>query len=63
MTTVHWLETPARQGVTWGVPWARGAVAQGSQFALADGTPVQSWTTATWPDGSVKWTAHAIGPA
>nr|BFE81020.1 hypothetical protein GCM10020093_036210 [Planobispora longispora] len=31
-------------------------------FALAGGVPVQSWTTATWPDGSVKWSAHAIGP-
>ena len=28
-----------------------------------DGTPVQSWTTATWPDGSIKWSAHAIGPS
>nr|WP_202867316.1 Tat pathway signal sequence domain protein [Kribbella pittospori] len=24
---------------------------------------MQSWTTATWPDGSIKWSAHAIGPA
>jgi len=23
---------------------------------------VQSWVTATWPDGSVKWSAHAIAP-
>jgi catechol 2,3-dioxygenase-like lactoylglutathione lyase family enzyme len=22
--------------------------------------PVQSWVTAYWPDGSVKWTAHAV---
>jgi hypothetical protein len=22
--------------------------------------PAQSWVTATWPDGSVKWTAHAL---
>lgn len=21
--------------------------------------PLQSWPTAFWPDGSVKWTAHA----
>ncbi|GAA1578095.1 Tat pathway signal sequence domain protein [Kribbella sancticallisti] len=63
MTTVQWLETPARQGVTWGVPWCRGTVGADSTFALADDTPVQSWVTATWPDGSVKWSAHAIGPA
>ncbi|MGZ0153131.1 exo-rhamnogalacturonan lyase family protein [Kribbella sp. WER1] len=63
MTTLHWLETPCRQGVSWGVPWPCGTVAEGTRLALADGTPVQSWTTATWPDGSVKWSAHAIGPA
>lgn len=63
MTTAQWLETPCRQGVSWGVPWPRGTVAKGTTFALADGTPVQSWTTATWPDGSVKWSAHAIGPS
>lgn len=61
MTALGWLEGPRRQGVTWGVPWARGTVAAGTPFALADGTAVQSWTTATWPDGSVKWSAHAIG--
>lgn len=63
LTTLQWLETPCRQGVSWGVPWARGTVAEGTEFALSDGTPVQSWTTATWPDGSVKWSAHAIGPS
>ena len=28
----------------------------------ADGKniPVQIWITATWPDGSIKWTGHAI---
>ncbi|MFG1819954.1 Tat pathway signal sequence domain protein [Kribbella sp. NPDC049174] len=63
MTTLQWLETPCKQGVSWGVPWPRGTVAEGTTFALADGTPVQSWTTATWPDGSIKWSAHAIGPS
>ncbi|MEV4166132.1 Tat pathway signal sequence domain protein [Nonomuraea dietziae] len=61
-TPLHWLEEPRRQGVTWGVPWPRGAVGSHEPFAMADGTPVQSWVTATWPDGSVKWSAHAIGP-
>jgi hypothetical protein len=29
----------------------------------ADGTavPVQSWPLAYWPDGSIKWTGHAVG--
>ncbi|MFB9896129.1 exo-rhamnogalacturonan lyase family protein [Planobispora takensis] len=61
-TALRWLEGPCRQGVSWGVPWPRGAVRPGTPFALAGGTPVQSWTTATWPDGSVKWSAHAVGP-
>ncbi|GLH99662.1 exo-rhamnogalacturonan lyase family protein [Phytohabitans aurantiacus] len=59
--TVRWLEGPASQGTTWGQPWPRGTVARDTPFALADGTPLQSWVTATWPDGSVKWSAHAIG--
>ncbi|HUR07767.1 MAG TPA: hypothetical protein VM347_34855, partial [Nonomuraea sp.] len=66
MTTLNWLDHPKQQGVTWGVPWRRGAVERAALFALADPegrpVPVQSWVTATWPDGSVKWSAHAIGP-
>ncbi|NUP02157.1 MAG: Tat pathway signal sequence domain protein [Nonomuraea sp.] len=66
MTALRWLEGPGEQGVTWGVPWPRGTVAAGSPFGLADDAgrpvPVQTWVTATWPDGSVKWSAHAIGP-
>ncbi|WP_416971311.1 Tat pathway signal sequence domain protein [Streptomyces sp. 4F14] len=67
-TELHWLEgTPdAHPGTTWGVPWARGTHRTGQPLRLttADGTdvPVQSWPTAYWPDGSVKWTAHAIAP-
>lgn len=64
---VRWLEgaPPAfRPGVTWGLPWPRGKHAAETVFALnaADGTPVpvQTWTLATWPDGSLKWTAHAV---
>lgn len=66
--TVHWIEgaAPAKLagGVTWGVPWPKGALADTAQFALnaEDGTdvPLQSWVTGWWPDGSVKWTAHAF---
>jgi len=51
-------------GATWGRSWPRGRHAGKATFALhtADGTPVpvQSWPLATWPDGSLKWTAHAI---
>ncbi|NUT48185.1 MAG: Tat pathway signal sequence domain protein [Saccharothrix sp.] len=65
---VHWLEggTPAALvGTTWGVPWPRGVLARDRPLSLttADGAavPVQSWPTGFWPDGTVKWTAHALG--
>lgn len=67
--TLRWLEDrPAEPaGSTWGVPWPKGTVAADQPFALttADGAdvPVQSWPLAYWPDGSLKWSAHAIGPA
>ncbi len=64
---LHWLEgsVPATlPGTTWGRPWPRGQHGRATAFALqaADGTAValQSWPLAFWPDGSLKWTAHAI---
>ncbi|TFI57638.1 twin-arginine translocation signal domain-containing protein [Sphingomonas parva] len=64
---IAWIDGAApvlHEGETWGVPWPRGTKKKGARFALRDGEgralPVQSWTTATWPDGSIKWTAHAI---
>ncbi|QFZ21465.1 exo-rhamnogalacturonan lyase family protein [Saccharothrix syringae] len=68
--TLHWLEggTPATHaGTTWGVPWPRGTFTPDQRFTLTTttGTPVplQTWPTGYWPDGSLKWTAHAIsGP-
>lgn len=67
--SLTWLEgKPAESpGSTWGVPWPKGAVAADQSFALttADGSPVptQTWPLAYWPDGTLKWSAHAIGPA
>jgi hypothetical protein len=49
-------------GVSWGVPWAPGAVARGASFSLsAQGRelPLQSWPMAYWPDGSLKWSGFA----
>lgn len=68
---LRWLGSAPRlrAGTTWGVPWKRGELRRDALFSLrcSDGTdvPVQSWPTAFWPDGSVKWTAHAavFGPA
>ncbi|HEY4302300.1 MAG TPA: Tat pathway signal sequence domain protein [Candidatus Didemnitutus sp.] len=64
---LHWLEgaTPtALGGTTWGVSWARGAQPRTATFALrtaaGESVPVQSWPLAYWPDGSLKWTGHAL---
>jgi hypothetical protein len=65
--TLHWLDGPPAPGpgTAWGVPWPRGAVADGGRFALTSAdvaaVPVQSWPLAFWPDGSIKWSGHAIG--
>ncbi|GIE95368.1 exo-rhamnogalacturonan lyase family protein [Paractinoplanes rishiriensis] len=68
---LRWLEggTPAElaAGTTWGVPWPRGAFGPDQQFtvttAAGAAVPVQTWPTAWWPDGSLKWTAHAVSGA
>lgn len=62
---LHWLDRPAsvHHGLTWGVPWPKGSVKAGSSFRLMAGNaerPVQTWPLAYWPDGTLKWTAHAL---
>ncbi|HWU72425.1 MAG TPA: Tat pathway signal sequence domain protein, partial [Sphingomonas sp.] len=64
---VRWIDgqTPMMHGgQTFGVAWPRGAVERDTPLTVLDGAgkpvPSQTWITATWPDGSVKWTAHAI---
>ncbi|MGC6400983.1 Tat pathway signal sequence domain protein [Sphingomonas sp. FW199] len=65
---LRWIDgdpATAPHGATVGTAWPRGAVRRGSDFAVTaggKGVPAQSWITATWPDGSVKWAAHAILP-
>ena len=55
------------QGVTWGTPWPRGKQRETKNFALRGADeklqPLQSWPLAYWPDGSLKWTAHALAAA
>ncbi|MBW8686967.1 exo-rhamnogalacturonan lyase family protein [Chitinophaga rhizophila] len=65
---LHWLGGKApsiNAGATWGVPWPKGTVKKDAGFVLTtpDGENIQlqSWTLASWPDGSIKWSAHAIG--
>lgn len=66
---LHWLDgtVPATtSGATWGIPWPRGSMKPGQPLALltdkGESVPVQTWPIGYWPDGSLKWTAHAIPP-
>ena len=64
-----WLEGPPGVAATstWGTPWPQGTVPgdQSFQLTAADGSavPLQSWPLAYWPDGSLKWSAHAVAVA
>ncbi len=66
-TPVRWIDgaaPPLSLGQTFGVPWPRGAMKADAALTLRgdDGAmlPSQHWTLATWPDGSLKWSAHAL---
>ncbi|TDQ37405.1 hypothetical protein [Aureibacillus halotolerans] len=62
---LKWLQSSSKvtTGVTWGVPWKEGVVPKGTSFSLegaaGDEQHVQTWPLAYWPDGSIKWSAHA----
>ena len=69
--SLDWLDQqpPALPtGVSWGVPWPRGTVRKGQEFALTSAggkaLPLQTWPLAYWPDGSIKWSglATVAGP-
>ncbi|MBX2822573.1 MAG: hypothetical protein KTR29_22945, partial [Rhodothermaceae bacterium] len=64
---VRWLDDQAPgtfHGTTWGIPWPQGLYPRETRFSLTSekGTaiPVQTWPLGYWPDGSLKWTAHAV---
>lgn len=63
---LKWLEEnmASSQGVTWGVPWEKGALKRDEEIILenerGEQIPVQTWHQAYWPDGTVKWTGHAV---
>ncbi|HEX8413691.1 MAG TPA: twin-arginine translocation signal domain-containing protein, partial [Sphingomicrobium sp.] len=63
---LNWLDgaaPAAHEGQSWGYPWPRGTrySSRGYQFTDDGGVvPVQTWPLAWWPDGSIKWTGHAI---
>ena len=55
-------------GISFGVPWPRGAVSKDRTFRLTSGSselPLQSWPAAFWPDGTVKFSGFATvaGPS
>ncbi|MER6797617.1 hypothetical protein ABT262_37430, partial [Amycolatopsis mediterranei] len=66
---LHWLDgrPAAPVGCAFGVPWPRGTLSRNVPLALHTGdggeVPLQSWPLAYWPDGSVKWTGHAVTSA
>ncbi|MCL8026811.1 exo-rhamnogalacturonan lyase family protein [Nocardioides bruguierae] len=62
---LRWLDgvPTTHAGSTFGLPWPRGARSADAPLSLRSGdgeVPLQSWTLATWPDGSVKWSGHAV---
>ncbi|MDQ8184024.1 hypothetical protein [Pelagicoccus sp. SDUM812002] len=65
--SISWLDGDAprvQSGSMWGLPWPQGELFKNEPVKLENDSgksiPVQTWATAFWPDGSVKWTAHAI---
>ena len=64
---LHWLDGAPKNfnGTTWGVPWPKGSVKKKTEFTFSNGQnelAIQSWPLAYWPDGTLKWTAHALPP-
>src|SRR3954470_23174085 len=64
---VDWMDHAAPlvdTGVSFGVPWPRGGMQKDASLHIVDAKgqqiPLQTWPMAYWPDGSVKWTGHAI---
>ena len=59
---VSWLEGAPKinTGTTFGIPWARGQHLANATTFTTDSGDLQSWVTAYWPDGSIKWSGHAL---
>ncbi|PBK94821.1 hypothetical protein ARMGADRAFT_67922 [Armillaria gallica] len=50
-------------GTSFGIPWAQGQIDRTTPIALTSSgasIPIQTWPLAYWPDGSLKWTGHAL---
>ncbi|EIM83855.1 uncharacterized protein STEHIDRAFT_62271 [Stereum hirsutum FP-91666 SS1] len=65
---LKWLDEKAPSttitGTSFGIPWPQGSVDKTTSIAInssdGSGIPVQTWPLAYWPDGSLKWTGHAL---
>ncbi len=64
---LRWLDghpPVSAAGVSWGVPWPRGAVQRNTPLTVFDregqSIATQTWPLAFWPDGSLKWSGLAI---
>jgi len=66
--TVHWIgDKPTHlKGTSFGLPWPLGEYhPENTKFTASvsnsdENIDLQSWVTGYWPDGSVKWSGHAI---
>lgn len=66
---LHWLDgsaPPLHAGLAFGWAWPQGVQPAHTPLVLKDAQGQaqsgQSWTLATWPDGSLKWSGHALPP-
>lgn len=66
-----WIDAKAPagaiEGSCWGLAWPKGLLDDDTPLTAITSTnvalPLQSWTLARWPDGSRKWTGHALPAA
>ncbi|GLB38916.1 hypothetical protein LshimejAT787_0600780 [Lyophyllum shimeji] len=64
---LKWLDGKAPSslptGTAFGIPWDQGAIDKTTPIKLSatgKSVPIQTWPMAYWPDGSLKWSGHAI---
>lgn len=61
MMKLKWLEDCPKvdAGVSFGLPWPKGKHTELKALEI-NGKRMQSWPMAYWPDGSIKWSGHAV---
>lgn len=58
---LKWLDyiPKEKKGVTFGYPWPKGKVSSLNNLPV-DSNYMQSWPLSYWPDGSIKFSGHAV---